>query len=295
MYDATFTGTDADLDVDINLVRDISPTDIAPKNFLRIQISNTTTDWTLGLRLVLSNVVISGIPGGGDLSDGGLVRDVADRIGIPATIDERGVSVLPYYPGACTAGELLDRAMLFSGYVARFVDHGAGAVLDYGPWGTTRWQVTDQRQPMVVHELDRYDKVLLSGKDHTNTPTTLTVELVPSPLERSRTYGPIEVPERLLTHEAQEVFLDHLLSIVSKRRHRGDGQLVEVTDAGGIARSAQLVHAGDVIYHPASGGDLKVQELRRTDAGIYPSFGDEIESVLERLFARERRRFRLQR
>jgi hypothetical protein len=296
----TIIGNDGTTDRDVDLTSDDTgtPQGFAPDH-VWLGMTDQATGFAGGFRCFLQDLRVSGIPGGVDLSDGGLVRDVAARVGISTDIDDRGVSVLPYYPGDATAGELLDYAALFTGYRSLFLDSGQKPYLEYGSYDRRRWDIADPRQPLHIERIDAYDRIHVKFKYPSGRTGGMRLQLMPSPLDQHRTYGKIELPDRHPrwgasgdgTERAYEL-ADNLLRRLSRERWKGDGQLVVLNDENGNPVSAHLLHAGDTCYDPTTGAVLKVQQLRRTDAGVFPVFDDEIEAVISRWTAREERRIR---
>jgi hypothetical protein len=306
LYDQVIDGALQDGVVTVDLTQTTASIYVGPTWRIELIVSNDSTGFTIGTGLALSDIRVSGIPGGADLTDGGLIRDVAERIDVAADVTDKGISVLPFYPGVASVKELLERASLFSGYSARFLDTGSTPLLVYGPWGTQTWLMAEPRQPLTVHELDRYDRVVLTGEqrvansilsedDFRPTRWQRTVTLSPSPLDTPRTYGPIDLPEIIDSVEADPL-AEHLLSVLSRRRFAGDGHFAELVDADTYAvGSAHLLHAGDTVFDSMTAAWLPVASLHRTEAGVDVTFGNEVEAAVERVLARERGRIRQRR
>jgi hypothetical protein len=257
---------------------------------VRIQIGDSNANVTGHVSVDIMGLRVNGWGLSDRMTDGQLVRDIADRIGVHSIIEDAGINILPYAPGHVAVGEVLDYAELLSGVPWRFVDFGAGSVLVYGEG--ERYAVADGRQPFRPVPLPRYDRIIVPFR-HTGYRQLdgVRVRLDPSPLEDPVTYGRIPIEDALPFDQEQASELgERLLQKMSIERTAGDGHLLEVRDQNGARRSGFLLHSADVLDHPLAGSsDMRIRTLRKTYGGVEYALEDELSS-LERILARRAKR-----
>lgn len=255
--------------------------------------TTTTVDRTLGTNaydmlelevafaaagtVVLSNLRVNGIGTTDVYLSSDVVRELGRRLGYDTTgVQDASTNVLPYdVSGIPWSQALDDMASIEDWRVLVLDDRGKGPYLDFGPFGTTSYDIRRDRDTDAsqIGPLPKYNQVTVTYSDETGSPRSITVAAQPDPLARyglTRSYL-FSLPGTQSSPSLAQAVAQKLIARVSQARYQGRLKLYGMrqgladVDAFAVLPGDELVLAD---FGPAGAQRLRVFEVELDPGGV---------------------------
>jgi hypothetical protein len=230
-----------------------------------------------------------------------LVLDISGRMGLRLTdVQPHGGNILPYQlePGMPYA-DALDWASVLTGWRWRMLDTGHRAILEFGPWNETVWQVASPWAKLDVVGMDRFNRVRVPFTYKDDLVGNQLVRADPDPLDHRSYYGLLSMDQPAMNAEAAETLGVQALKELSREHYAAQFSVGEIVGAQGPCSGHKLM-AGDVLDGSPRGapGGMKIVSKHwgynfvEGQAGYDSSAGSSMTGIpaLDRMLARRTKR-----
>lgn len=253
-------------------------------------VTNDYDTWTLGLNVRFENVTVYGIATSDEMTVSAGVRDIASRAGLSDLhVGEFGFNILPLdFKDGQSFAECLAYFGMLSNARHLVLDTGTRPYLEFDRFTKRIW-TPDQYQKITTYPLPRFDRASFPYRSSNGRSTGWVKVIAEDPLDVPRSYGRVQVQDKLASEERAEEVGGRIVDQLVKQRLGGDFELSHVTDEDGSVRSAYLLHAGDTLRDPERGGRGRIARKSMTIRGVT----GELESnyaPLDRLLEHEAKR-----
>jgi hypothetical protein len=216
-------------------------------------------------------LIVGGISPDDDTTADDVFAEAFSRIGCETIrIEASGVPVAPvdHRDGSYTS--LLDAIALRADYYYRVYWEGGKLVGEAGSWGRKRYTVLDPEVPRDLIPLEPFDRVTVAFTYPNGAPGRVTVKAQTRKLPDPNPAPTIRISGRPMDDETAEIVAGTIADRLVLPRWSGSGRAHEVYDESGSRVHANIVKAGDLLYYPAAGAEVRVGEVLGSDAS--PSF-----------------------
>jgi hypothetical protein len=231
-----------------------------------------------------------------------LVLDIGGRMGLRLIdVQPHAGNILPYsLEGGMPYADALDWASVLTGWRWRILDTGHRAILEFGPWKETVWQVASPWAKLDVVGMDRFNRARIpfNYKDGLTVGNQL-VRADPDPLDHRSYYGLLSLDSPTMNSEAAETLGVQVLKELSRERFAAQFSVGEIVGAQGPCSGHKLM-AGDTLDGSPRGapGGMKIVSKHwgysfcEGQAGFDSSAGSSMSGIpaLDRMLARRTQR-----
>jgi len=215
--------------------------------------------------LEISDLKLFGNGASEGMQAGDLIVDIAGRLGIRWTdIAGGGAKVMPKDFASETYADVLDYAVLLSGWTWGLRDTGAHTILEAGPYGPT-WRLSSPHARFEPVEAERFDRVRVPFLYSDGvTVGSVLVRAERNPEEIRNTYGRLSLTEPVADEERAQALGKTVVEQLILPRWGGSGSAAELIDENGVRVSARRARAGSILSGEAVGGPAALRIARIT-------------------------------
>lgn len=205
---------------------------------------------------------VGGLSDDDDTTADDVFAEVFDRIGCEVVrIEPSGVPVAPIDHKDGTYAGLLDSIALRIDYLYRVYWEGGKLVGEAGSWGKRRYTVLDPESPRDLVPLERFDRVTVVFTYPNGAPGRVRIKAQGLSLPDPNEAPPIRITGRPMDDESAEIVGSILADRLVTKRWSGSGSALTVVDETGAKVHANVVQAGDLLYYPEVGAEVRVGEV----------------------------------
>lgn len=260
-------------------------------DLLMIRVKRSSqTDKARALKILIKDVRVNALAGSNTTyTTDQVLKDVAARIGGTTTmVDASSKNALPLDVEDVSAGALLDELALYDDRYWGVEDDGNSKQWRYHSWTSRTWTLTQERAPVDIYPLERFNKVRVPHRYPGGVKDHVTATASPNPLTGNVVLQ-VDLDDPLPPEDIALAFAQNIANYMGQKRFGGTATFTEVQGGDGVTRSAYRVRAGDTLVLANYGNlALRVAEVSYTDAGHVTARFADTHPLLERLQRRRR-------
>jgi hypothetical protein len=214
------------------------------------------------IEIAARRLVVGGISDDDDTTADDVFAEVFDRIGCDSVrIEPSGVPVGAVDHISGSWASLLDAMALRTDYYYRVYWEGGKLVGEAGTWGKRRYTVFDPELSDGLIPLEPFDRVKVAFTYPNGAPGSVTVKATGRTLAEPNLAPTIRITGRTMDDETAELTGGLIADRLVVPRWSGAGKAHEVYDSNGYRVHANIVDAGDLLYYPHAGAEVRVGEV----------------------------------